>query len=218
MILFLLQVNGNVLLADGEKWKNETDCTECVCSTNMAYCQPIGCPSLTCPHPVKRNNSCCPECGERCYYNGEYYEHGHDFWPKSCVQCMCDDGKMDCQYRRKEDCPPAPCPVHKQQTPPNECCPVCVDDDFCTRRPCHANATCVNTKFKRTCRCKEGFFGNGEHCYDIDECVWDAEARAQLGGCGRGTRCINTPGSFRCDCLPGFAKIDERNCLDLLRV
>ena len=67
-------------------------------------------------------------------------------------------------------------------------------------------------------RFQEGFHGDGKICSDLDECAWGPEVRAQLGGCGPGTRCLNLPGSYRCDCLPGYVRVDERNCLDLLLI
>ncbi|KAK0396896.1 hypothetical protein QR680_001901 [Steinernema hermaphroditum] len=63
-----------------------------------------------------------------------------------------------------------------------------------------------------------GFFGNGTLCYDVDECIWDENAKEQLGGCQLGTMCINLPGAFKCDCLPGYQRLDDRNCLDVIRI
>lgn len=36
-------------------------------------------------------------------------------------------------------------------------------------------------------------------CDDIDEC--------KQGYCGNGQKCINTVGSFTCDCQPGMKKV-----------
>lgn len=48
---------------------------------------------------------------------------------------------------------------------------------------------------------------------DIDEC-------AQKGGfngnhCHLNTICVNTNGSYECDCLPGFRRVDKFNCAEL---
>uniref|UniRef100_A0AC35GVS2 EGF-like domain-containing protein n=1 Tax=Panagrolaimus sp. PS1159 TaxID=55785 RepID=A0AC35GVS2_9BILA len=133
---------------------------------------------------------------------------------------------MTCQFRKAENCPVLEC--NEQVTPENQCCPQCVNVDFCAAKPhpCDPNAECQNGPFGAKCKCKTGFFGNGTICYDIDECQWDDSARQQwddsarqqLGGCQMGTMCINLPGSFKCDCLPGFQRLDERNCLDVIRI
>ncbi|KHN72402.1 Protein kinase C-binding protein NELL1 [Toxocara canis] len=211
------QIDGRVI-SFGEKQQNLMNCTECQCSSSgELFCAAIGCPHLKCDHPIKRVGQCCPECGKQCLYNGEYYQNGHEFWPKSCVRCACDDGRMECQFHQTHECPELDC--YHQETPPNQCCPVCVGEDFCARNnPCHENADCINEKYGLKCKCKSGFFGNGTICYDIDECLWDESAREQLGGCKTGTICINLPGSFKCDCLPGFQKLDDKNCLDIIRV
>lgn len=48
---------------------------------------------------------------------------------------------------------------------------------------------------------------------DIDEC-------AQKGGfngnhCHLNTVCMNTNGSYECDCLPGYRRVDKFNCVEL---
>lgn len=47
------------------------------------------------------------------------------------------------------------------------------------------------------CKCRDGFRGDGyTQCIDIDEC---AEGTASCGN----ARCVNVPGSYRCDCEQG---------------
>ena len=41
---------------------------------------------------------------------------------------------------------------------------------------------------------------------DIDECA------TQMHYCQSNTVCVNLPGSHRCDCLPGFIRVDEYSC------
>ena len=44
---------------------------------------------------------------------------------------------------------------------------VLVDVDECVSselNSCHADADCVDTVGSYTCKCKEGFFGNGHEC------------------------------------------------------
>ncbi|TKS69506.1 Protein kinase C-binding protein NELL1 NEL-like protein 1 [Collichthys lucidus] len=40
----------------------------------------------------------------------------------------------------------------------------------------------------------------------IDECA------TQMHYCQSNTACVNLPGSHRCDCLPGFIRVDEYSC------
>ncbi|KAI6240114.1 Protein kinase C-binding protein NELL1 [Aphelenchoides fujianensis] len=185
----------------------------CCSASGLLHCGPIGCPHLTCGHPIRMPGECCPQCGKQCYYNGQHYESGEDVWPKQCVRCRCDNGRMECKFHRAEHCPVLTCT--NQEIPPNHCCPVCVNQDHCSPalNPCDSNAFCENRQYGPRCTCKPGFFGNGTTCFDVDECLWDDQARAQLG-----TICINLPGSFKCDCLPGFQRLDERNCLDVIRI
>ena len=55
---------------------------------------------------------------------------------------------------------------------------------------------CVDTFRGFACRCPAGWEGDGHTCKDIDECA--------LGISGCDQICINTPGSYRCDCNPGY--------------
>ncbi|KAG7242665.1 hypothetical protein INR49_020038 [Caranx melampygus] len=43
---------------------------------------------------------------------------------------------------------------------------------------------------------------------DIDECA------TQMHYCQSNTVCVNLPGSHRCDCLPGFIRVDEYSCTE----
>lgn len=211
-------VNGQPM-TPGQRILNPFDCTECQCRADAnLHCKPIGCPQLNCSHPVQVQGKCCPECGKRCLYNGALYESGEVFWPKKCVHCACNNGRMECGYKMAEKCPILDCV--QQETLPNHCCPTCINVDHCAAKQntCSKDAICISEKHSAKCRCKEGFFGNGTICYDIDECQWDGDARTQLGGCGDGTFCINLPGSFQCECLPGYQKLDNKNCLDVIRI
>lgn len=140
------------------------------------------------------------------------YDHGQVFWPKSCVRCECNNGETTCGFHEPSKCPALNCALDRQAVPENQCCPVCVNDDFCSVNPCHSNATCVNHAHGRECKCNVGFFGDGnDHCFDVDECqINDSKDQA----CGSGSRCINTLGSYHCECLPGFVKLNNRTCFD----
>ncbi|CAD5226145.1 unnamed protein product [Bursaphelenchus okinawaensis] len=54
-------------------------------------------------------------------------------------------------------------------------------------------------KYKYTCECREGYIkaSNGD-CIDMDEC------ELMQADCGDNSRCINTIGSYKCECLENY--------------
>ena len=65
---------------------------------------------------------------------------------------------------------------------------------------CIPEATCENYEGYFLCDCPTGFIGNGDDdqgCFDLDECL---ELMGEYSQCPRGSRCINTFGSYHCDC------------------
>ena len=61
-----------------------------------------------------------------------------------------------------------------------------------------------------TCKCNDGYLGNGKMCTDIDECVkspCDSDS----------TVCESLTGSFQCKCKSGFIKknSDDHTCIDI---
>ncbi|KAF7633483.1 VWFC domain-containing protein [Meloidogyne graminicola] len=211
------------VIPSGSRIQNHTECSECQCDyEGNLYCKPIGCPALNCKHPIKTvHGQCCPSCGKRCLFNGHFYDNGEHFSPKTCTYCFCSDGRVECSFKFPMHCPQLDCP--NQETLPGECCPVCVNVDHCLNNTlCSLNAICKSGKYSSTCQCKEGFFGDGHECYDIDECLINYNEHNQIrDGCGLGTFCINLPGSFICKCLPGFTKIlddktdnGRKSCID----
>ncbi|XP_078594592.1 uncharacterized protein LOC144872397 isoform X2 [Branchiostoma floridae x Branchiostoma japonicum] len=69
--------------------------------------------------------------------------------------------------------------------------------DGCARS-CHRHASC-NPSTGR-CVCGPGWVGDGVHCQDFDECT--------IVSCGVHQRCVNTPGSHVCECMPGYTEVD----------
>ncbi|XP_035676239.1 fibrillin-1-like [Branchiostoma floridae] len=69
--------------------------------------------------------------------------------------------------------------------------------DACTQS-CHLHADC-NLEARR-CVCEPGWVGDGVHCQDFDECT--------IVSCGVHQRCVNTPGSHVCECMPGYIEVD----------
>nr|CAD2147540.1 unnamed protein product [Meloidogyne enterolobii] len=211
------------IIASGSLVQNYTECSECHCDyEGNLYCKSIGCPFLNCAYPLPPlPGQCCPQCGKRCLFNGRFYESGEHFSPKTCTYCLCKDGRVECSFKFPTHCPRLDC--RDQELPPGECCPVCSNIDHCRFKSCSPNATCQSGKYSAVCRCKEGFFGDGQDCYDIDECLMKDNTNIEKKGkCGRGTFCINLPGSFLCKCLPGFSPILDdktengtKSCFDL---
>ncbi|XP_068732482.1 uncharacterized protein [Montipora capricornis] len=90
-----------------------------------------------------------------------------------------------------------------------------VDLDACEEnsQPCHPGVQCSDLKPPANesgfeCGpCPVGLTGNGIECTDVDECS------KNRGGCQH--KCVNTHGSFLCECDPGYSlNPDKRSCND----
>lgn len=78
--------------------------------------------------------------------------------------------------------------------PKDGCVPTDVNILCSSNFDCTNNAECIENH----CFCLDGFEPIGSSCVDIDECRTHAEA------CGPHAQCLNTPGSYRCDCEAGY--------------
>ncbi|PIO23405.1 hypothetical protein AB205_0048350, partial [Aquarana catesbeiana] len=82
----------------------------------------------------------------------------------------------------------------------------------CSDSDCHPNATCSEFGGYGECTCKEGFAGDGTSCNDIDECQdYYYNNCYYYDGC----YCVNTIGSYFCNCYSGFEYTEEIGCLDI---
>ncbi|KAL3118564.1 hypothetical protein niasHT_005779 [Heterodera trifolii] len=63
----------------------------------------------------------------------------------------------------------------------------------CAENCRRAGGVCVNG----ICQCKSGYEKREGKCIDSNECDWIS--------CERNAKCVNLPGSFRCECRKGFA-------------
>lgn len=96
----------------------------------------------------------------------------------------------------------------------------CVDLDTCmhgsgAETGCNDNAFCAPREEGAVCECFDGFLGDGLECEDIDEC-----ADSQVHDCPVDSLCVNTPGSFRCECPPGMIDVnrDGKECVGVKAV
>nr|XP_023667894.1 latent-transforming growth factor beta-binding protein 4 isoform X1 [Paramormyrops kingsleyae]XP_023667895.1 latent-transforming growth factor beta-binding protein 4 isoform X1 [Paramormyrops kingsleyae]XP_023667896.1 latent-transforming growth factor beta-binding protein 4 isoform X1 [Paramormyrops kingsleyae] len=74
----------------------------------------------------------------------------------------------------------------------------CIDVDECEDPSQCAGEECVNLKGSYRCiPCRRGYIIQNGRCTDVDECQ-------SLQGCGPEGICVNTAGSYHCDCQPGY--------------
>ncbi|CAB4064149.1 FBLN1_2 [Lepeophtheirus salmonis] len=89
----------------------------------------------------------------------------------------------------------------------------CVDVDECEMDLCFRGQSCENTmgSFRCTNQCSMGLRLNplNSQCEDIDECLIGMAACV-----GIYKSCLNTIGSYKCQCTDGFA-IDQGECKDI---
>ena len=64
---------------------------------------------------------------------------------------------------------------------------------------CSDDAICFNTEGSFECGCKKGFEGDGQLCFDINEC-----SNEENNECDQNASCVNKPGSYDCRCNNGF--------------
>ncbi|KAK6468758.1 adhesion G protein-coupled receptor E1-like [Huso huso] len=95
----------------------------------------------------------------------------------------------------------------------------CADINECegNRRLCGKHADCINLPGSFRCNCHPGYmqYHDKDKCDELDTAtkapptkttpVSDMnECELNRGLCGKHADCINLPGSFRCDCHPGY--------------
>ncbi|KAJ6646501.1 Fibulin-1 [Pseudolycoriella hygida] len=89
-----------------------------------------------------------------------------------------------------------------------------IDECATNENSCAPDQTCRNKQGGYTCFCQPGheFNKNSHRCEDINECE---QFKGQV--CPANTECHNTIGSYNCECLSGFRKInrDDKVCIDV---
>ncbi|XP_067849825.1 kielin/chordin-like protein isoform X2 [Heptranchias perlo] len=126
---------GGVVFSHGQSVPNGDPCTRCLCLDTVISCSRISC--LTqgeCTNPVKEEGQCCPLC-QGCMVNGVNYTDGSVLIPHDnpCLQCRCLKGMVMCRSQ-KGQCPSLLCSLRQQETPRNQCCPVCVNSHRCVHQ------------------------------------------------------------------------------------
>ncbi|XP_025268414.1 protein kinase C-binding protein NELL1 isoform X3 [Camponotus floridanus] len=172
------------------------------------------------------------ECQKSCRANGTVHEDGAT-WKEDCQHCSCVHGNIEC---REISCAPAICkhPV----IPEGQCCPICLKECMllgilydhgervsptqCMECNC-SNGVFMCQRFDTEIKCPPLPCPPSEQisvaeecckfCPDVDECK-------QQGGsdghhCNANTKCVNVIGSYTCECLPGYHRVDKFNCAEL---
>eukprot|EP00795_Rhopilema_esculentum_P002768 gene2768-991_t len=81
--------------------------------------------------------------------------------------------------------------------------------DYCIGSKCPQNANCLSDVHSYTCKCKDGFIGDGKiSCANVNECL-----SAELNNCPYG--CNNTIGSYLCTCPIGYKIQNVSTCVDV---
>ncbi|XP_077143311.1 protein kinase C-binding protein NELL1 isoform X3 [Ranitomeya variabilis] len=203
------QVQG-VIYRDRDSWVDDDHCRNCTCKNGAIECRHILCPPVNCSPeylPIHVPGQCCKMCRPKCIYGGKVLAEGQKILTATCKEC-----KNGALQKAAEPCPPLNCTEEDRILPENECCFVCRGHDFCADGyQCGENSECRNWITKATCECRNGFVpiqGDLTYCEDIDECA------AKMHYCQANTMCVNLPGSYRCDCLPGYTRVDDFSCTE----
>ncbi|XP_055859878.1 uncharacterized protein LOC106052747 isoform X2 [Biomphalaria glabrata] len=89
-----------------------------------------------------------------------------------------------------------------------------VGDGFTCSFKCGSNNDCDAPRAicndVNACVCIKGYQGDGRQCTDINEC-----ANKTLNNCNANANCINTVGSFKCECKNGYVGNGVSNCTAL---
>lgn len=64
---------------------------------------------------------------------------------------------------------------------------------------CHKDAKCTDLRDGFQCQCNPGYMGPGTDCDDQNECVLSSTLCSD-----KNSKCVNTIGSFDCECVIGF--------------
>lgn len=104
------------------------------------------------------------------------------------------------------------CPSGFEGNPTREGCRAVKPPGCGPSQPCPTGEQCVQDDAQSVCVCRRGYTRDQVtgRCQDINECVDNRHA------CGLNANCKNLPGSYDCQCPPGFEgnpfSVCERKC------
>jgi len=203
------RLEGGIVRQDGSTWAQDDSCQTCSCSQGKVICESPQCPTnLNCQSATDPISKICCSCRSSCLHpldNSLILLHGQKFVPGHCQECLCHNGHLTCSREDPTQCPRLTCPAHQQVREEGQCCKVC-KENFCGQKSCHADAECGSGLFNYTCQCKNGFRGDGFDCQDVNECDFLGDG-GHSGGhfCTQpNSKCVNTKGSYKCECLEGY--------------
>ncbi|XP_046142861.1 protein kinase C-binding protein NELL1-like isoform X4 [Osmia bicornis bicornis] len=179
---------------------------------------------------ISRVEEC--ECQKSCRANGTVHEDGAT-WEKGCQQCSCVHGEIECR--------PTPCAAvtcKNPVIPQGQCCPICLKQCY-LHGVIYDHGEKVSPKQCVECDCFDGSFTCQrfdtetrcpplpcppseqisvaeeccKFCPDIDECKQQGGSEGHH--CNANTKCVNVIGSYTCECLPGYHRVDKFNCAEL---
>ncbi|XP_059150292.1 uncharacterized protein LOC131937116 [Physella acuta] len=229
---------GDTCQTDVDECRNKTfDCPEhsnCV-NTNGSY----GCDCIDGFKKTILNKAQCIECengtfGHNCSQNCSCVTSNTDYCNKVNGSCVCKQGWTGdrCQTDFDEcgnktfDCPENSNCVNTNGSYDCDCidgfkktilnkaqCIECENGTF--GHNCSQKCSCVTSntdycnKVNGSCVCKQGW--TGDRCQtDVDECG------GKLIDCPEHSNCVNTNGSYDCDCIDGFKNtiINKTQCIE----
>ncbi|KAK3797045.1 hypothetical protein RRG08_036876 [Elysia crispata] len=155
-----------------------------------------------CPDGLLTENDKCitqEQCG--CYHENNYIPTGERVILSDC------SAEIVCEGKNQTSSSPVECGVHEEcRTEDGAAGCYCeegyievngtCEDETCVGVVCAENMECKDG----TCVCIDGFVGECGECVDIDECKTHEHTCT-----GRGQKCVNVPGTYRCDCEAGWA-------------
>ncbi|XP_076455824.1 mucin-like protein isoform X2 [Babylonia areolata] len=203
------------------------------------------CQNITCQHGTCNDTSEGPVCtcdigwiGDNCTQDVDECTNSDDQCPGPSDRCVNTNGSFTCDcdqgYQRlspdqnctdvdectnSDDQCPGPsdrcvntngsftcdCDQGYQRLSPDQ---NCTDEDECQSQVCQNGGFCENQAGSYECICQTGW--SGTNCdTDVDECTNSDQCP------GPSDRCVNTNGSFTCDCDQGYQRLSpDQNCTE----